>query len=151
MHTVRITFPPQSSPKRKGVVMESVIDCVFFFGSLIGMGAVWFVLPTLIVFPLLHRLRRGVWRSPCNFMDVLTVLSVCGIWVYFSGKDSMGRGFGWFVDLIVIGAVYGLLITLRTPIIWLKPRCRMMASLVTFVLTDVAMLFFALTGVLGKE
>ena len=112
--------------------METVINCLYFFGYLIGVGAIWFVLPTLITFPLLYRLRKGTWRSPCNLVDVLTILSVCIIWAYFSDKDSMGRGLGWFVDLIAIGFVYGVLIVLRTPIVWLNLRWRMMSSIVTF-------------------
>ena len=63
----------------------------------------------------------------------------------------MGRGLGWFVDLVVIGLVYGILIALRTPIVWLNIRCRMTVSIVTLVLTGIAMLFFALTGILGNE
>ena len=131
--------------------METVINCFCFFGYLIGVGAIWFVLPMIIVFPLLYRLRKGTWRSPCNLVDVLTILSVCIIWAYFSDKDSMGRGLGWFVDLIAIGFIYGVLIVLRTPIIWLNLRWRMISSIVTLVLTDIIILFFSLTGILGKE
>ncbi len=131
--------------------METVINCFCFFGYLIGVGAIWFVLPMIIVFPLLYRLRKGTWRSPCNLVDALTILSVCIIWAYFSDKDSMGRGLGWFVDLIAIGFVYGVLIVLRTPIVWLNLRWRMIASIVTFILTNIIMLFFSLTGILGKE
>ena len=131
--------------------MESIINCFCFYSFLIGMGAIWFVLPTLIAFPLLHRLKKGTWRSPCNFVDALTIVSVCIIWRYFSNNDSMGRGLGWFADLIAIGLVYGILIALRIPLIWLNPRWRMSVSLVTFILTDVTMLFFALTGIIGGE
>lgn len=131
--------------------METVINCVVFFGCLIGMGAIWFVLPTLILFPVLCRWRKGKWRSPCNFVDILTILLACTIWKYFSDKDSMGRGLGWFVDLVVIGLVYGILIVLRTPIVWVNIRCRMTVSIVTLVLTGITMLFFALTGILGNE
>lgn len=131
--------------------MGSAINCICFFGYLIGVGAIWFVLPMIIVFPLLYRLRKGTWRSPCNLVDVVTILSVCIIWAYFSDKDSMGRGLGWFVDLIVIGFVYGVLLVLRTPIVWRNMRFRMIASVATFVLTDIIMLFFALTGIIGKE
>ena len=131
--------------------METVINCFCFFGYLIGVGAIWFVLPMIIVFPLLYRLRKGTWRSPCNLVDALTILSVCIIWAYFSDKDSMGRGLGWFVDLIAIGFVYGVLIVLRTPIVWLNLRWRMIASIVTFILTNIIMLFFSLAGILGKE
>ena len=131
--------------------MEAIINCFYFFGYLLGIGAIWFVLPTIIVFPLLYRLRKGTWRSPCNLVDALTILSVCIIWAYFSDKDSMGRGLGWFVDLIAIGFVYGVLIVLRTPIVWLNLRWRMIASIVTFILTNIIMLFFSLTGILGKE
>ena len=131
--------------------METIINCFYFFGYLIGVGAIWFVLPMIIVFPLLYRLRKGTWRSPCNLVDALTILSVCIIWAYFSDKDSMGRGLGWFVDLIAIGFVYGVLIVLRTPIVWLNLRWRMIASIVTFILTNIIMLFFSLTGILGKE
>ena len=131
--------------------MEAIINCFYFFGYLLGIGAIWFVLPTIIVFPLLYRLRKGTWRSPCNFVDALTILSVCIIWAYFSDKDSMGRGLGWFVDLIAIGFIYGVLIVLRTPIVWLNLRWRMISSIVTLVLTDIIMLFFSLTGILGKE
>ena len=131
--------------------MEAIINCFYFFGYLLGIGAIWFVLPTIIVFPLLYRLRKGTWRSPCNFVDALTIISVCIIWAYFSDKDSMGRGLGRFVDLIAIGFVYGVLIVLRTPIVWRNMRFRMIASVATFVLTDIIMLFFALTGIIGKE
>ena len=131
--------------------MEAIINCFYFFGYLLGIGAIWFVLPTIIVFPLLYRLRKGIWLSPCNLVDVLTIISVCIIWAYFSDKDSMGRGLGWFVDLIAIGFVYGVLIVLRTPIVWLNLRWRMIASIVTFILTNIIMLFFSLTGILGKE
>ena len=131
--------------------MEAIINCFYFFGYLLGIGAIWFVLPTIIVFPLLYRLRKGIWLSPCNLVDVLTIISVCIIWAYFSDKDSMGRGLGWFVDLIAIGYVYGVLIVLRTPIVWLNLRWRMIASIVTFILTNIIMLFFSLTGILGKE
>ncbi len=131
--------------------MEAIINCFYFFGYLLGIGAIWFVLPTIIVFPLLYRLRKGTWRSPCNFVDALTILSVCIIWAYFPDKDSMGRGLGWFVDLIAIGFIYGVLIVLRTPIVWLNLRWRMISSIVTLVLTDIIMLFFSLTGILGKE
>lgn len=131
--------------------MENVMNSIGFFGCLIGIGAVWFVLPTLIVFPLLYRLRKGTWRSPCNLVDVITILSVCIIWAYFSDKDSMGRGLGWFVDLIAIGFVYGVLIVLRTPFVWLNIRRRMIASIATLVLTNIIMFFFALTGIIGKE
>ena len=131
--------------------MEAVINGIYFFGCLIGIGAVWFVLPTLIVFPLLCRLKKGTWRFPCNLVDVLTIISVCIIWSYFSGKDSLGRGLGWFVDLIVIGFVYGVLFVLRSPFVWLNPRFRLIASIVTLALTDIIMLFFAISGILGKE
>ena len=131
--------------------MEAVIDGICFFGYLIGTGAIWFTLPTLIAFPLLYRLRKGTWRFPCNLVDVLTIISVCIIWSYFSGKDSMGRGLGWFVDLIVIGFIYSILIVLRAPFVWFNMRFRMIASIVTLVLTDIIMLFFAYTGILGKE
>ena len=90
--------------------MEIVMNNIGFFGCLIGIGAIWFVLPTLVVFPLLYRLRKGAWRSPCNLVDALTIFSVCIIWACFSDKDSMGRGLGWFVDLMAIGFVYGVLI-----------------------------------------
>lgn len=73
------------------------------------------------------------------------------IWTYFSSEDSMGRGLGWFLDLVVIGFVYGILVVLRTPILWLNIRRRMMVSLVILVLTDITMLYFVLTGILGKE
>lgn len=63
----------------------------------------------------------------------------------------MGRGLGWFLDLVVIGFVYGILVVLRTPILWLNIRRRMMVSLVILVLTDITMLYFVLTGILGKE
>jgi len=131
--------------------MEAIINCFYFFGYLLGIGAIWFVIPTIIVFPLLYRLRKGIWRSPCSLVDVLTIISVCIIWAYFSDKDSMGRGLGRFVDLIAIGFVYGVLIVLRTPIVWRNMRFRMIASVATFVLTDIIMLFFALTGIIGKE
>ena len=131
--------------------MEVFMNCIVFFGHLIGIGAIWFALPTLIAFPLLYRLRNGSWRFPCNLVDVLTIISVCIIWSYFSGKDSMGRGLGCFVDLIVIGFIYSVLIVLRTPFVWFNLRFRMIASIVTLVLTDIIMLFFALTGILGKE
>ena len=131
--------------------MDAIINCFYFFGHLIGFGAIWFVLPTIIVFPLLYRLRKGTWRSPCNFVDALTIISVCIIWAYFSDKDSMGRGLGWFVDLIAIGFVYGVLVVLRIPIVWLNLRWRMISSIVTFILTNIVMLFFAITGILGKE
>lgn len=131
--------------------MEIVMNNIGFFGCLIGIGAIWFVLPTLVVFPLLYRLRKGAWRSPCNLVDALTIFSVCIIWACFSDKDSMGRGLGWFVDLMAIGFVYGVLIVLRTPIIWLNMRFRLIASIATLVLTDIIMLLFALTGILGKE
>ena len=131
--------------------MENIISGICLFVFLIGTGAIWFVLPTLIAFPFLFRLRKGVWRFPCNLVDVLTILLVCIIWVYFSGKDSMGRGLGWFGDLIAIGLVYGILFALRTPFVWKNIRCRMMVSIITLVLTDVIMLFFAVSGILGKE
>jgi hypothetical protein len=131
--------------------MRNIIDSICFFVFLIGTGAVWFVLPTLIVFGSLYRLKKKMWRFPCNLFDVLTIFSVCIIWVYFSGKDSMGRGLGWFVDLIVIGFVYGILFALRTLFIYKNIRYRMMASIVTLVLTDIIMLFFVLTGIIGKE
>ena len=131
--------------------METVINRIVFFGYLIGIGAIWFALPTLIAFPLLYRLRKGTWRFPCNLVDVLTILSVCTIWVYFSGKDSMGRGLGWFVDLIAIGFIYSVLIVLRIPFVWFNLRFRMITSIATLILTDIIMLFFAYTGILGKE
>ena len=131
--------------------MENIISGIWFFVFLIGTGAIWFVLPTLIAFPFLFRLRKGVWRFPCNLVDVLTILSVCIIWVYFSGRDSMGRGLGWFGDLIAIGFVYGILFALRSPFVWKNIRCRMVASMITLVLTDIIMLFFAISGILGKE
>ena len=131
--------------------MENIISGIWFFVFLIGTGAIWFVLPTLIAFPFLFRLRKGVWRFPCNLFDVLTISSVCIIWVYFSGQDCMGRGLGWFVDLIVIGFVYGILFVLRTPFVWGNIRYRKTASIITLVLTDAIMLFFALTGILGQE
>ena len=131
--------------------MENIINGICFFVFLIGTGAIWFVLPTLIAFPFLFRLRKGVWRFPCNLVDVLTILLVCIIWVYFSGKDSMGRGLGWFGDLIAIGFVYGILFALRSPFVWKNIRYRMVASMITLVLTDIIMLFFAISGILGKE
>ena len=131
--------------------MENIISGICFFVFLIGTGAIWFVLPTLIAFPFLFRLRKGVWRFPCNLVDVLTILSVCIIWVYFSGNDSMERGLGWFGDLIAIGFVYGSLFALRTLFIYKNIRYRMMASIVTLVITDIIMLFFVLTGIIGKE
>lgn len=131
--------------------MGSAINCICFFGWLIGTGVIWCLLPTLIAFPLLYRLKKGTWRFPCNLVDVLTILSVCIIWMYFSGKDSMGRGLGWFVDLIVIGFIFSVLIVLRTPFVWFNLRSRMITSIVTLVLTDIIMLFFVFTGILGKE
>ena len=131
--------------------MEAVVNSIVFFCLLIGTGAIWFVLPTLVVFPLLCRLKKGRWQSPCNLVDALTILSVCIIWVCYSGKDSTGRGLGWFVDLMAIGFIYGVLIVLRIPVVWSNLRYRMHASIVTFILTDIVMLFFAITGILGKE
>lgn len=48
---------------------------------MVGTGRIWFEFPTLIAFSSLYQLRRGAWRSPCK--DVLIILSVCAVFVYF--------------------------------------------------------------------
>ncbi len=79
--------------------MQDFLESLSFFGTFIGLGAIWFVLPTLIVFPLMYRLRRGVWRFPCNFVDVITLCSVCILWMKFADEDTLCRGLGLFGDL----------------------------------------------------
>ncbi len=95
--------------------MENIIRGICFLVFLIGTGAIWFVLPTLIAFPFLFRLRKGVWRFPCNLVDVLTILSVCIIWVYFSRIAHLFRNSLCInPDYLML---YDICITLLLPII----------------------------------
>ena len=133
------------------VTMKDLLENLSLFGTLIGLGAIWFVIPTLVVFPLMYRLKKGEWRFPCNFVDVITICSVCILWVKFADNDALGRGLGLFADLIAIGFVYGILFLIRALFLWRNIRNRMMASILTLVLSDLVMLLLGMTGIMGKE
>ena len=134
-------------------MIEAIYDAVFFvayLGFFLGYGAVWLVVPTLIVYALLYRLKRKEWKIPCDLLDIPTLIIPCCIWYHFMQHDGTYRGAGWFVDLIATGAVYGIFFLIRTIVIWFRPQWRCKASLLMFVLTTVAILIFALTGICGK-
>lgn len=132
-------------------MMEAICCAVCFFGFYIGVATVWFVAPTLIVYVLMHRFIRKAWKMPCDLIDIPTLVVPCCIWYHFAQIDSMGRGLAWFVDILALGAVYGILFVIRAIVIWFRPQWRLKASLLMLVLTTVAMLTFALTGIWGKE
>lgn len=132
-------------------MVDSIYSLFLLFVIYPGIGAVWFVVPTLIVYVLMHRFIRKTWKIPCDFIDIPTLVVPCCIWYHFSQIDSMGRGLGLFIDLLAIGPVYGILFLIRAIVIWFRPQWRLKASLLMLVLTTVAMLVFALTGIWGKE
>ena len=131
--------------------MKDLLENLSLFGTLIGLGAIWFVLPTLVVFPLMYRLKKGEWHFPCNFVDVITICSVCILWGKFAHDDALGRGLGLLCDLIAIGFAYGFLFMIRALFLWRNIRNRMIASVLTLVLSDAVMLLLAITGIMGKE
>ncbi len=112
--------------------MVEVLYFIAFFSFPFGSGAIWLVAPTFIIYPVVHRIVRGTWYSLYSWIDFLTFCVVDAIWYHGILHDFNYRGAGRLYDIVILGALYGIMITMRIPFVWRHPEWRTKIALVTF-------------------
>lgn len=115
--------------------------CILYL-LLFDLGIACMVIPSFVVFPFVHRLCKGRWRSLCSWIDIVSYFATHVIWFYGFTHDFNHRGVGRIQDIVVIGVEYGVLVLLRIPFVWRHPewRTRIAAiSLVLLVVTAIAL------------
>ena len=60
--------------------MGNVISLGYLVSFLVGLGAVWVVVPSAVVYLVLHRVRRGSWAIPYSIVDVVTWVAIGYVW-----------------------------------------------------------------------
>ena len=113
--------------------------------SFFEMGIVLIAIPAFLVYPVVCRLRKGEWRNLFSWVDVPSYIVTHAIWLYGLALDFNNRGVGMFLDIVVIGVEYGVLVLLRIPFVWRHPewRTRIAAtSLALLVVTAITLTWF---------
>lgn len=131
--------------------MSGIIDLIMSCGLYFGFGAMWCIVPTLVIFPLAHRLKKGVWSNPFCLIDTVTVVSVLVGWNLLVGLNLQHRGMAPLLDLFITGALFGVFSAIRSICIWKGPQWKFRISFLMLILTNAAMAFLVLTGITGSE
>lgn len=114
---------------------------VYLFGLLEGLGAVWLTVPAFVGYLVVHKVKRGHWRSPFDWIDVLTYLlmgyALMVSWQIFP-NEHCAKGMSNLADeLIALGAGFSILLCARIPFVWKHPEWRLRFSILTAVLMAV--------------
>ena len=102
--------------------------------ALFELGIVLVAIPAFLFYPVAHRLCKGIWRSLCSWVDIISYFATHTIWFYGFTHDFNHRGAGRIQDIVVIGCLYGVLVLLRIPFVWRHPEWRTRIAAISLVL-----------------
>lgn len=118
--------------------MVKALVSVVFFGSIAGLGAVWLTVPVFAGYLVTHKLKRGCYRSPFNWIDVMTLLMLgyvlMATWRAFPDAHYAKGMCNLTNELAGLGVCFSILLCARVPLIWKHPEWRLSFSLLTAVL-----------------
>lgn len=133
------------------MIIDAIINCIIFFGAYFGIWGGWIVIISLVMYLCVCRLVRGAWRSPYSWFDILTALSMCVIWYHGAQHDFNHRGIGRFIDLMVMGGIYSVVLLFRIPFIWNHPQWRTKISFASFLILSLMAIIITWCINLGSE
>lgn len=112
--------------------MGNVISLGYLVSFLVGLGAVWVVVPSAVVYLVLHRVRRGSWAIPYSIVDVVTWVAIGYVWFFTYTWLGLEKGWGNYLDeLIGLGGLFGLLLCVRLPFVWRHPEWKLKFAFAT--------------------
>ena len=114
--------------------IKSVLEFLLVF----DFGIVCAAIPAFVVYPIVRRLLKNEWRNLFCWVDIPSYIVVHAIWLYGLVHDFNNRGAGMFLDIVVIGVEYGVLVLLRIPFVWRHPEWRTRIAAISLVLLVVA-------------
>lgn len=112
--------------------MGNVISLGYLVSFLVGLGAVWVVVPSAVAYLVLHRVRRGSWAIPYSIVDVVTCVSIGYVWFFTYTWLGSEKDWGNLLDeLIGLGGLFGLLLCVRLPFVWRHPEWKLKFAFAT--------------------
>ena len=112
--------------------MGNVISLGYLVSFLVGLGAVWVVVPSAVVYLVLHRVRRGSWAIPYSIVDVVTWVAIGYVWFFTYTWLGSEKDWGNLLDeLIGLGGLFGLLLCVRLPFVWRHPEWKLKFAFAT--------------------
>ena len=112
--------------------MGNVISLGYLVSSLVGMGAIWVVVPSAVVYLVLHRIRRSSWAIPYSIVDVVTWVAIGYVWFFTYTWLGLEKDWGNYLDeLIGLGGFFGLLLCVRIPFVWRHPEWKLKFAFAT--------------------
>ena len=112
--------------------MGNVISLGYLVSFLVGLGAVWVVVPSAVVYLVLHRVRRGSWAIPYSIVDVVTWVAIGYVWFFTYTWLGSEKDWGNLLDeLIGLGGFFGLLLCVRLPFVWRHPEWKLKFAFAT--------------------
>ena len=112
--------------------MGNVISLGYLVSFLVGLGAVWVVVPSAVVYLVLHRVRRGSWAIPYSIVDVVTWVAIGYVWFFTYTWLGLEKDWGNYLDeLIGLGGFFGLLLCVRLPFVWRHPEWKLKFAFAT--------------------
>ena len=112
-------------------MIKDLIEDVLFI-SFLEFGIVGIAIPAFLFYPVLRRISRGEWRSLCSWIDFVSFFAIHIIWFYGFIHDFNRRGAGMFLDIVVLGVAYGVLVLLRCLFVWRHPEWRTRIAMLSF-------------------
>jgi hypothetical protein len=101
---------------------------------LFGVWGGWILLPMIILFIVSHKLIKRVWRNPCSWIDILSFCVMVVIWYLGVQDDYNQRGIGRFLDAMVLGMIFAILLVLRFPLVWIRPHWKNICALISCII-----------------
>lgn len=112
--------------------MGNVISLGYLVSFLVGLGVVWIVVPSAVVYLVLHRVRRGSWAIPYSIVDVVTWVAIGYVWFFTYTWLRLEKDWGNYLDeLIGLGGLFGLLLCVRIPFVWRHPEWKLKFAFAT--------------------
>ena len=113
--------------------MRDIVETIVCICMLVGVWGGWIFIPSLITYLFLCKWRKGLWHFPYSYIDFIALCLMSIIWWHGVRYDYNHRGMGRFVDLMVMGLTYSMLLAVRLPILWWRPQWRMRIAGITLI------------------
>lgn len=130
--------------------MDIVLSGLLFFIVPIMSGAIWFIIPTSTIYPIVAKIKRGKWECPYSWIDLLTLFALDAIWYLGIQTDYNQRGWGRLTDIVLFGFLFGAAQLVRMPIILRRPELKGKAAAATLIVLSLLSTIFTWGIVIDK-
>ena len=114
--------------------MKTIAVSAYLFCCLLEWGAAWTVVPSVMIYALLHKWKKGIWSVPYSIWDGVAYVAIGYVWYYT--YTLLGREKDWgnlLYELPGLGGLFGLLLCARLPFVWRHPEWKRKFTFATSV------------------